>query len=146
MSATESFRKQHAELIELVKDVEIHLKPETVAQAAGEIRQKLSRLFGKLSLHLAMEDNSLYPRCKEHADGKVKDIARRFADEMNGVKPAVEAFAREWSETQIKAEPARFAAEAKRLFGVLADRIRRENTEFYALLDQAERNPRTAAA
>ncbi|HWI26605.1 MAG TPA: hemerythrin domain-containing protein [Stellaceae bacterium] len=146
MSATESFRKQHVELIELVKSVEDQLKPEIVAQAAGEIRQKLSRLFGKLSLHLAMEDNSLYPRCQKHADANVQGVAKRFAEEMTGVKPAVEAFAREWSETQIKAEPARFSAEAKRLFGVLADRIRRENTEFYALLDQAERNPQTAAA
>ena len=137
MAVTDNYRRQHAEMMEAVQSLQPLLKPDSLAAGAAEIRNRLSQLFGKLSLHLAMEDNSLYPRFQKHADAKVRDTAARFAGEMNGVKPAIEAFSRKWTEGAIKADPAGFCAEATRLFGVLADRIRRENTEFYPLLDKA---------
>ncbi len=137
MAVTDNFRKQHAEMVEAVKSIQSQLKPEALAAGVADVRNKLSQLFGKLSLHLAMEDNSLYPRYQKHADAKVRDVADRFAKEMNGVKPAIEAFSRKWTEGGIKADPSGFCVEATRLFDVLADRIRRENTEFYPLLDKA---------
>jgi hemerythrin-like domain-containing protein len=50
----------------------------------------LSRLFGKLSVHLTLEDSSLYPRCQQHSDEKLREMAKRFANEMSGHKAAVE--------------------------------------------------------
>jgi hemerythrin-like domain-containing protein len=136
MAVTDNFRKQHAEMIEAVQSIQPQLKPELLAADAADIRSRLSQLFGKLSLHLAMEDNSLYPRYQKHADAKIRDTADRFAKEMNGVKPAIEAFSQKWTEREIKADPPGFCADATRLFNLLADRIRRENTEFYPLLDK----------
>ncbi len=137
MAVTDNFRKQHAELIELVRGIESALDPQKLAAGVSEVRSKLSTLLGKLSLHLAMEDNSLYPRLEKHQDAKIRDVAKKFSTEMSGVKPNVEAFSRKWTETAIRADGAAFCAEAKSLFGLLADRIQRENTQFYALVDQA---------
>jgi hemerythrin-like domain-containing protein len=137
MAVTDNFCKQHNEIIEAVQSIQPQLKPELLAAGAADIRNRLSQLCGKLSLHLAMEDNSLYPRYQKHADAKVRDTADRFAKEMNGVKPAIEAFSQKWTEREIKVDAPGFCADAKRLFNHLADRIRRENTDFYPLLDKA---------
>lgn len=135
MAVTEPLRKQHAEIVEAVREIDAGLDPQRLVKSAGEIRSRLSALIGKLSIHLAMEDKSLYPSLQKHADAKVRDTGVKFAREMAGVTPAVEAFHKKWSEAQIGKEAAAFCAEAKKLFAVLSDRIKRENTELYPLLE-----------
>lgn len=137
MAATENFRKQHAEMVELVRKIEPLLDPQKLVTAAGEARTLLSTLIGKLSLHLAVEDNSLYPRLKQHKDGKVRELATKFETEMSGVKPVVEAFSRKWTESAIRTDPKAFCDETRKIFAVLGDRIQRENTQFYPVVDQA---------
>lgn len=136
MAVTPTLRKQHAEIVEAVRHIDAALDPKRLAGSAAEIRGRLSALMGKLSLHLAMEDNALYPSLEKHANAKVREIGVRFAREMAGVKPTVEAFAKKWSEAEIAANAAAFCAETKQLFAVLGDRIKRENAELYPLLEQ----------
>lgn len=136
MAATDNFRKQHAEFIEIVRRIESMLDPQKLAAAAGEARGLLSTLLGKLSLHLAMEDNALYPRLEKHGDANVREVAKKFMSEMSGVKLTLEGFGRTWTESEIRANATAFCAETKRIFAVLSDRIRRENTELYPLADK----------
>jgi iron-sulfur cluster repair protein YtfE (RIC family) len=136
MSATDSYRKQHAEFMELVKKIEQLLDPDRAVTGAHEVRSLLSSLTGKLSVHFAMEDKSLYPHLMQHADSAVRDTAKRFSTEMAGVRPALDAFNQKWTEREIAANPAGFCAETKKVFGVLADRIKRENNELYAMVDK----------
>lgn len=135
MAVTEPLRKHHAELAEAVGQISASLDPQRLAKSAGEIRSRLSALIGKLSIHLAMEDNSLYPSLAKHADAKVRDIGAKFAREMAGVKPALEAYGKKWSEAEIMRDAATFCTETRKLFAVLGDRIKRENTELYPLLE-----------
>lgn len=135
MGITEPLRKQHAEIVEAVREIDAGLDPQRLVKSAGEIRSRLSALIGKLSIHLAMEDKALYPSLEMHADAKVREIGVKFAREMTGVKPAVETFSKKWSEAQIAKDAAAFCAEAKKLFAVLGDRIKRENAELYPLLE-----------
>ena len=137
MAGTESFRKQHAELVEFVRKIEPMLDAQKVVTAAGEVRSLLSTMIDKLSFHLAVEDNSLYPRLKLHKDAKVRELANKFEIEMSGVMPVVEAFSRKWNESAIRTDPHGFCKETHKIFAVLADRIQRENTQFYPVVDQA---------
>jgi iron-sulfur cluster repair protein YtfE (RIC family) len=137
MAVTEPLRKQHAEIVEAVRAIDAALDPQRLVKNAGEIRNRLSTLIGKLSVHLAMEDKSLYPSLAKHADAKVRDTGVKFAREMAGVTPAVEAFSQKWSEAEIAKNAAAFCTETKKLFAVLGDRIKRENTELYPLLERA---------
>ncbi len=137
MAQADSFYKQHEELVEVVGKISGKLNAATVAAQAGEVRSLLNTLLGKLSIHLSMEDKALYPRLQQHADAKIRDTAKKFATEMANVAPVVQAFGAKWSESEIKANPAAFVEETKKLFAALADRIRRENTELYPLLDKA---------
>lgn len=136
MSKTQNFRTQHAELAEIVTGIERLLTPDQVAAQAGHIRSMFSTLIGKLNIHLSMEDNSLYPVLNAHADANLRAVAQKFTKEMATIKPAVHDFSRKWSEAAIKGDPAAFIGESKKLFAALADRIKRENNELYALYDK----------
>ncbi len=136
MSKSEVFFKQHEEMVGIVGQISAKLNEITIAADAHEVRSLLNVLFGKLNMHLAMEDNTLYPLLKEHLDAKVREIAQKFSAEMGGLKPAVKAFSDKWAESAIKSDPKGFCAATKGLFGVLADRIKRENTELYPLMDK----------
>lgn len=135
MAVTEALRKQHAEIFEAVRQIDAGLDPQRLAKSATEIRSRLSAFVGRLSLHLAMEDNSLYPSMAKHADAKVRDTGAKFAREMANVKPTVEAFAAKWTESAIVKDAVAFCSETKKLFAVLGERIKRENTELYPLLE-----------
>jgi iron-sulfur cluster repair protein YtfE (RIC family) len=136
MAATDRFRAQHAVLVEVVRRIEPLLDAEKLSVSAVEVRRLLSVLMGKLTLHLAMEDNVLYPRLAHHQDAKVREVATRFIGEMSGIKPAIESFSNKWTKNEIQTNAALFCAEAKKIFAALGDRIRRENTELYPLADR----------
>jgi hypothetical protein len=136
MGTTENFRKQHADIVVLVEKIKAGLLPARLAAEAGATRRDLSTLMGKLTLHFAMEDNALYPRLEKHARSDVRETAATFMSEMSGIKPQLEAFAKKWSEPAIRGDAEAFCAEARKLFVALGDRIQRENTVLYAMVDK----------
>ena len=138
MSITINLRKQHAEIAESVRRIETALDPQGLPRSAGEMRAHLSNLFGKLSLHLAIEDNSLYPSLEKHANARIREVGTKFARDMGGLKRNFDAFARKWTEGEIRANAAAFCAEAKKVFAALNERIKRENVELYPLLERAK--------
>lgn len=99
-------------------------------------RDALSKLMGVLRTHLALEDDLLLARLMVHADADVRTTAKRFVEEMGGIKAAALANNDRWLDTTaIKADAATFVKETQGILGGLSDRITRENDELYALVD-----------
>lgn len=139
MSRTQKFRTQHAEILQVAGELQQHLKPSLLADDATPARACLSRLMGKLTMHLAAEDKVLYPELCHHADATVATLAKKFATEMQSTAPAVTTYNGKWSTpSAIKAQPSQFIAETQQILKVLGDRIRRENQELYATADRLE--------
>jgi len=136
MAATDRFRKQHAELVALVRHIEPWLDPQRAAGDADMVRALVSALISRLSMHIAAEDNTLYPRLVQHADATVRDTARRFVSEMAGVRPTLEAYNLKWGQSEIIADAAGFCTETRLVFDLLADRFSRENAELYTMIDR----------
>lgn len=133
MTITEQYRQQHARLLELAGAISSRLGAEPLD--GGEVRMELSRLAGLLKLHLAMEDEVLYPSLAASPDPEVSETARIFAEEMGGLAAAFGAYNERWAVDTIEREPAMFAEETRRVFAALARRIDRENNELYPLLE-----------
>lgn len=139
MSRTDSFRAQHDNILQIVGGIVPLLASRKLATDAGAVRRLLAQLTGMVSVHLAMEDNSLYPTMLTHRDARLKTAAQRFQQEMGGIKSAFESYTKKWaSATAIQANPDEFIKETRSLFDVLGKRIARENSELYSLLDGAE--------
>lgn len=136
MSRTSNFRRQHDQLETMAAD----LLSETRRFADGDnsyaISMKLAHLMGHLKVHLAQEDNALYPSMMACEDERTARTAKRFADEMGGLAREVDALLERFPCSRaIAADYTVFRHEAHRLVGRLAERIKRENETLYPLAD-----------
>lgn len=137
MLATDTFRRQHNELLAVAGEISKLLDAEKLAQDAQAARLLIGDLSGKLKVHLAMEDKSLYPKLLEDSDRQVSDTAKRFVDEMGGIAKVFGEYLDHWPNSRaIQLAPGQFVKETNDLFGALASRIKRENSQLYPLLDR----------
>ena len=137
MSATQRYRDQHDGLLALATEISGSLNVEELTKDASQARALLSQLLGKLTVHLAMEDKSLYPSLLEQGDEQVKKMAQKFSDEMGGIAQAVENYAKTWSSaTAIQNDAVTFVDQTKGIFSALADRIDKENNQLYKAYDE----------
>jgi hypothetical protein len=136
---TAMYRQQHEDLRALAAELAARLGPAELAADPAAARTILSRMAGKLTVHLAMEDRSLYPFLLSRPDAALHEVARRFRDGMGGVRAALARLTGRWrGSADIARDPAAFAAEAAALLRALEDRIRHEEEELFPL---AERCP-----
>jgi hypothetical protein len=137
MAYTEKFRVQHGEILNVAKSIAQLLDADSLRKDATEIRHLLSVLHGKLSVHLVMEDKSLYPRLLRHHDGEIRSLTQRYMDEMGSLAGAFKAYVGRWpTPSAIQADPEAFIAETGGVFEALGKRVQQENGELYVLADQ----------
>jgi len=138
MRRTERYRQQHNEIVEQVRALEQLMNPTALSADATSARRLLSTLAGKLTVHLAAEDQVLYPEIKGNADPAVKKIAAEFERDMLPLSQAFKSYVGRWpTPTAISQDPATFVAETRSVCKALMDRIKRENSVFYEALDAA---------
>jgi hemerythrin-like domain-containing protein len=111
--------------------------PDQIAKQAEQIRALLTSMTGKLKVHLAMEDDVLYPKLSQHQNADVRAIAKRFSDEMGGLKKAFTDYVTKWPGSMaIQKDPAAFMNETKGVLNALAERVKKENTELFPMVDK----------
>lgn len=87
-------------------------------------------------MHLAMEDNALYPRLLAHKDESVMSTAMRFIDEIGGIKDLFSKYTKRWPSTaSTQNRPTEFIKETEEIFSTLSKRIEMEDNELFPLLE-----------
>ena len=140
MGRTDRFRADHDTFLKQVTEISGYLSDDAkVAAGAAQIRATLSQLAGAVRLHLATEDQTLYPALAKCSDAKVAAMATSFQNEMGGIKKAFEDYSKKWgTPDSIKTNPKDFIKDSKAVFEVLGKRIARENNELYAAADKLD--------
>lgn len=101
---------------------------------AYPITVQLAKLAHLLRLHLATEDDWLYPAMIGSGEPIAVSLATTYRDEVGGVAEEVEAFIAQWnSSVVINVGAARFREELLILLHKIEDRIDREDAELYPL-------------
>ncbi len=138
MAVSTLYRRQHSDLVELVKQMSVMLDEDALSGGgAAETKDLLTHFAGKLLIHLAAEDDALYPKLIAAADREISDTAKRFKDEMGGLKEDFLAYQAIWGRTEyIQKDPAGFVRETQRLFKALGNRVEREDTVLFPLADR----------
>lgn len=138
MSATMMYRKQHVELIEVVQAIAGKLDETSLSNGgATEATELLSQLAGKLLVHLAAEDYGLYPKMIESGNKEASSTAKKFQDEMGGLKGAFQEYYSAWNKpAAIQGDPAGFIEQTQGVFEALGARVEKENTVLYPLADR----------
>lgn len=136
MRKTETYRLHHQELRAIAARIDALLDATAIAADPAQVAGVVRELFGKFSVHLAIEDNSLYPRAKAGDDARLRAVASRFETEMGGLRDRFDAYRRTWpGPLAIARDPARFASETRAVLDALKARVGREETELYDLID-----------
>lgn len=137
MARTDSFKTQHREMQEIVTQITARLNPSILPDHADEVRKLLSTLSGKLSVHLAMEDKSLYPTMLNSGNEEAKQTAENFMTEMGSLAATFKEYVQKWpSAATIKENTAEFCTQTKAIFAALSARIDREEHSLYPLADK----------
>ncbi|MBI3444002.1 MAG: hemerythrin domain-containing protein [Magnetospirillum sp.] len=138
MRKTDHYRKHHDDLRGIVSRLEPMLDVGRITAAPASVSAVVLDLFGKFSIHLAIEDGTLYPKCASHADSKLRQIAASFQAEMGTLKARFDSYKRDWAgPLAIGRDPAGFVAATREILGLLKARVEREEHQLYDLIDQA---------
>lgn len=135
MARTDKFREQHKKIGDIVKELQGIMSEKSLSDNPKQAVVLLGRLSGVIKLHLAMEDESLYPNLAKSADTKVKGVADKFIKEMGGIAKAYLAYADKWTDKAVKENPKGFISETNGIIKVLGERIQKEESELYPLAD-----------
>jgi hypothetical protein len=136
MARTDSFRKQHREILEIITESSSALERPLDDAAIETLRKAISTLSGKVGIHLAMEDEGLYPELLKHGDAQVKALAERYWSGMGGLRQSLGDYKKRWaSSAAIRQDKEAFVSATKRLFTALRGRIAAEDNELYPRVD-----------
>jgi iron-sulfur cluster repair protein YtfE (RIC family) len=137
MSATEQFRTQHKEILLLAGEIGSLCQPRVAPGNETAIKAKLNALSGVLSVHLAMEDKTLYPAMISSQNSAAKNTASAFKDQMGGIAGAFKSFIGKYpTGKSILDHDAAFSADFKAIRTALQTRISKEESALYPLADK----------
>lgn len=135
--STRMYREQHEHLLAAARELDALLDAGALRADGKAARAALSRLSGRLHVHLAMEDRSLYPGLLARPEAPVRDAAARLQEEMGRLRAEVDAYLLRWrSVRDLEDRPEGFVAETRAMLAALEARIRREDRELFPLLDE----------
>lgn len=135
---TALLRHQHHEIIGIANDMRRHLlAPQRMqASVAESLSTNLQALCDKITSHLSIEDKGIYPKLIQSPNAIVASTAKRFSDEMVGLRAEFCSFRERWaSGPAIHADPIHFVDECTTVFHNLTRRIDQEEKELYPLVD-----------
>lgn len=131
----DKFKQQHVDIIKCISDLR-ELSRSGVGDNAEKISQLIISMSSMIRLHLAVEDNALYPALKTSSNSSLARMGERFQDEMGSIASAYLSFARRWNTAaNLRQNPDEFRADANNVLKLLFDRMRQEDTEFYPAIE-----------
>lgn len=130
-------QSQHEACLAIVQDIQARSAHIPDRPAAVEITLMLARLTGILRIHLALEDEILYPALRNASDPEMARTAERYWQEMGGLADAFLDFVDRWKRAdRLLADQQAFRTEAAHVFAALGDRIEREHGEIYPMAEK----------
>ena len=130
-------QSQHEACLAIVEDIQARSDHIADRPSAVDITLMLARLTGILRIHLALEDEILYPALRNAKDPKIAAAAERHWQEMGGLADTFLDFVDRWKRADmVLAEPELFRGESAVVFKALGDRIGREHDEIYPMAER----------
>ena len=136
MISISNFKRQHKEIEEIIKGIKNRLEANSLKTDSVKVARDLNTLAGKLRIHLRTEDNVLYPTLQEIDSIEIKRIASSFMEDMTDIAETFMNYKDRFNTSaKILSSIDEFIYESNKVFGILAERIRKEDMRLYPLLE-----------
>lgn len=131
----DKFKRQHVEILDRIAQLR-RLSQAGVEQNASAIAEGIVGFSSIIKLHLAVEDQALYPALQRSGDTELARLGEEFQIDMAPIAKAFDRFARQWNTTErVQQDPEGFRADANSVLKRIHDRMQRENREFYPRIE-----------
>ena len=136
MPDTRIFREQHRRILTKARELSQLMAVDKLADDAMSARLAVAELAGLINVHLAMEDQGLYPILLENSDPKVRAEAEKYIAEMGSIGGEFKEYMQTWAYTNAaEDDPKSFIKETQGILDKLSNRIYREDNELYVLVE-----------
>ena len=131
----DKFKNQHVDIIECIAALRKSTQAGINANAA-EIARLIVSMSSIIKLHLAVEDQVLYPALRNGSNATLATMGQEFQDEMDSIAGAYMGFAGRWNHaTKVANDPEGFRSDANAVLKILYARMQKENTVFYPAIE-----------
>ena len=129
------YHQEHQELVKHVQEISGMLND--TAGNAKKILDTLIKMSASLKIHLAKEDNHLYPQFAKCGDAAVEKMASDFQKEMGSLKDTWTEFSGNWrTEAKIQENADEFKNTISAIFKALAARVEKEEKTLYPAFER----------
>ena len=131
----DKFKQQHIEIMGCVMELR-RFANDGIGENAENIAKLIITMSSIIKLHLAVEDQILYPALQNGNNSALTIMGKKFQDEMTTIASAYMRFARKWNHAaNVAGDPEGFRSDANRVLKILHDRMQKENADFYPAIE-----------
>lgn len=131
----EIYLKQHNAIKQEIREINALISKESSEENIREIVRHINLLAGKINMHLAVEDQHLYPKLLKSEENKVREITERYIEEMSSLKEEFNTYKVKFNTTtKLKETEKEFAQATKLMTHKIMSRIEKEEKELYQIL------------
>ena len=132
------FKHQHIDILRSIATLRA-LAQAGVEGNASAIAQGIVAMSGTIKLHLAVEDQALYPALQRGGNAELARLGRQYQSEMASIASAYDAFARRWNTAEnVRRNAEGFRNEANVVLRRVFERMQREDHDFYPRIEAQE--------
>lgn len=136
MSNLALLNKQHDEIAGLMSSIEKILINGVSDSTAKEIAFGINTMSGKLKMHLMSEDQHLYPQLMNSDNPNLRTTAQGFYSEMGQLSEVFSKFVQDYNvPSKILKDINIFRADCKKVFDAIGNRIKKEHSKLYPLIE-----------
>ena len=133
----DKFKHQHTDIMSNISALR-RLAQAGVAQNAADIARLIVSMSSTIKLHLAVEDQALYPALQRGDNPELARMGQKYQTDMGPIAQAYEAFARRWNRADsVLHDEQAFRDDANRVLRMVHERMQRENRDFYPRIEAA---------
>ena len=134
----DKFKHQHVNILGSIATLR-RLAHAGVAHNATEIARLIVTMSSTIKLHLAVEDQVLYPALQRGGNAELARLGRQYQSEMASIASAYDAFARRWNTAEgVRRDAQGFRNEANVVLRRVFERMQREDHDFYPRIEEEE--------
>lgn len=131
----DKFKHQHVDILECIAALRKATQAGIHANAV-EIAKLIVSMSSTIKLHLAVEDQFLYPALQSEGNASLAKMGQKFQNEMGAIASTYMGFAGRWNQAaKVSADPEGFRSDANTVLKVLHGRMQKENTVFYPAIE-----------
>ena len=133
----EKFKHQQADILSNISALR-RLSQAGVARNAARIAGLIVRMSSTIKLHLAVEDQALYPALQRGANAELARMGQQYQEDMGPIAQAYDAFAKRWNRPEsVRRDEQSFRDDANRVLRMVFERMHREDRDFYPRIEGA---------